>query len=419
MAETPEIITFGCRLNAYESEVIRGHLDANNRNDIVVINTCAVTAEAERQARQAIRKVRRKRPETQIVVTGCAAQIDPEMFSKMPEVNRVIGNLEKMAAESYGSSATIMVNDIMSIKETAGHLIQGFANKARAFVQVQQGCDHRCTFCIIPFGRGNSRSVAIGEIVRQISELTANGYSEVVLSGIDISSYGSDLPGRPNLGQMVRRLLSNAPDLRRLRISSIDCIEIDDDLKRVIAQEERLMPHLHLSLQSGNDTILKRMKRRHDRAQAVALCNELRDLRPDIVFGADLIAGFPTETEEMFADTLDLVEECGLTWLHVFPYSERPGTPAARMPQVSKAEKKQRAARLREVGNVAAQHFLETRVGRNEEVLIETATMGRTPQFAPVRLDGNPELASTVSVQISAVENNVCLLGKPVARQTK
>ncbi|PPR58271.1 MAG: Threonylcarbamoyladenosine tRNA methylthiotransferase MtaB, partial [Alphaproteobacteria bacterium MarineAlpha4_Bin2] len=222
MAETPEIITFGCRLNAYESEVIRGHLDANNRNDIVVINTCAVTAEAERQARQAIRKVRRKRPETQIVVTGCAAQIDPEMFSKMPEVNRVIGNLEKMAAESYGSSATIMVNDIMSIKETAGHLIQGFANKARAFVQVQQGCDHRCTFCIIPFGRGNSRSVAIGEIVRQISELTANGYSEVVLSGIDISSYGSDLPGRPNLGQMVRRLLSNAPDLRRLRISSID-----------------------------------------------------------------------------------------------------------------------------------------------------------------------------------------------------
>lgn len=417
MAKTPEIVTFGCRLNAYESEVIRANFGGSNRGDIVVINTCAVTSEAERQARQAIRKVRRERPEAEIVVTGCAAQINPNNFAKMPEVDRVIGNVEKMARESYDSSASIMVNNIMSVKKTAGHLISGFGDRARAFVQVQQGCDHRCTFCIIPFGRGNSRSVAIGEIVRQVTELTSNGFTEVVLSGVDISSYGGDLPGRPNLGQMARRLLANAPDLRRLRISSIDCIEIDDDLKRLIAQEERLMPHLHLSLQSGDNTILKRMKRRHNRAQAIALCNELRNLRADIVLGADLIAGFPTETEEMFTKTLDLVEECGLTWLHVFPYSERPGTPATRMPQVPKAERKLRAARLRKAGSMEAQRFLESRVGQREEILMETATMGRTPQFAPVRLEGDPELASVVSVQISAVENSERLVGTPVTGQ--
>lgn len=417
MSNTPEIITFGCRLNSYESEVIRQHINASGRHNVVVINTCAVTAEAERQARQAIRKARREHPEAEIVITGCAAQISPDEFSNMPEVDRVIGNVEKMARQSYELTAPVMVNDIMSVKETAGHLIQGFENRNRAFVQVQQGCNHRCTFCIIPFGRGNSRSVAIGEIVRQVAELTANGYAEVVLSGVDISSYGNDLPGQPSLGQMARRLLTNVPNLKRLRISSIDCIEIDDDLKRLIAEEERLMPHLHLSLQSGDDKILKRMRRRHNRADAVALCNELRELRPDIVFGADLIAGFPTETEEMFTNTLRLIEQCGLTWLHVFPYSERPGTPAERMPQVPKSERKARAFRLREAGNLAAQQFLNSRVGQSESVLLETEIKGRTPQFAPVRLEKNSTSHGTITVKVSAVENGNRLVAKPGSRQ--
>ncbi len=415
MAVGPEVVTFGCRLNAYESEVVRDHATAAGCTDVVIVNTCAVTAEAERQARQAIRKARRERPGAEIVVTGCAAQIDPDAFAAMPEVDRVLGNIEKMQRESYAAEVPVMVNDIMSVRETAGHLLHGFGNRARAFVQVQQGCDHRCTFCIIPFGRGNSRSVPIGEIVRQVAELTANGHGEIVLSGVDISSYGADLPGRPSLGQMARRLLAHVPDLRRLRISSIDCIEIDDDLKRLTAEEERLMPHLHLSLQSGDDTILKRMKRRHGRADAVALCEELRRLRPDIVFGADLIAGFPTETEDMFANTLAMIEDCNLTWLHVFPYSERPGTPATRMPQVTKAERKERAARLREAGNRAANTYLESRVGGHEEILAETGHSGRTAQFAPVQFEQAVTSGKIVSGRITAVDNEMCLTAIPLA----
>ena len=416
MAAGPEVVTFGCRLNAYESEVVRDHATAAGCTDVVIVNTCAVTAEAERQARQAIRKARRERPGAEIVVTGCAAQIDPEAFAAMPEVDRVLGNIEKMQRESYATEVPVMVNDIMSVRETAGHLLHGFGKRARAFVQVQQGCDHRCTFCIIPFGRGNSRSVPIGEIVRQVTELTANGHGEIVLSGVDISSYGADLPGRPSLGQMARRLLAHVPDLRRLRISSIDCIEIDDDLKRLTAEEERLMPHLHLSLQSGDDTILKRMKRRHGRADAIALCEELRRLRPDIVFGADLIAGFPTETEDMFANTLAMIEDCNLTWLHVFPYSERPGTPATRMPQVTKSERKERAARLREAGNRAANTYLESRVGGHEEILAETGHSGRTAQFAPVQFEQAVTSGKIVSGRITAVDNEMRLTAIPLAR---
>ena len=415
MAAGPEVVTFGCRLNAYESEVVRDHATAAGCTDVVIVNTCAVTAEAERQARQAIRKARRERPGAEIVVTGCAAQIDPEAFAAMPEVDRVLGNIEKMQRKSYATEVPVMVNDIMSVRETAGHLLHGFGKRARAFVQVQQGCDHRCTFCIIPFGRGNSRSVPIGEIVRQVAELTANGHGEIVLSGVDISSYGADLPGRPSLGQMARRLLAHVPDLRRLRISSIDCIEIDDDLKRLTAEEERLMPHLHLSLQSGDDTILKRMKRRHGRADAIALCEELRRLRPDIVFGADLIAGFPTETEDMFANTLAMIEDCNLTWLHVFPYSERPGTPATRMPQVTKSERKERAARLREAGNRAANTYLESRVGGHEEILAETGHSGRTAQFAPVQFEQAVTSGKIVSGRITAVDNEMRLTAIPLA----
>ena len=414
MAAGPEVVTFGCRLNAYESEVVREHAMAAGCTDVVIVNTCAVTAEAERQARQAIRKARRERPGAQIVVTGCAAQIDPDTFAAMPEVDRVLGNIEKMQRESYVTEVPVMVNDIMSVRKTAGHLLHGFGNRARAFVQVQQGCDHRCTFCIIPFGRGNSRSVPIGEIVRQVAELTANGHGEIVLSGVDISSYGADLPGRPSLGQMARRLLAHVPDLRRLRISSIDCIEIDDDLKRLTAEEERLMPHLHLSLQSGDDTILKRMKRRHKRADAVALCEELRRLRPDIVFGADLIAGFPTETEDMFTNTLAMIEDCNLTWLHVFPYSERPGTPATRMPQVSKAERKERAARLREAGSRAANTYLKSRVGSDEEILAETGHSGRTAQFAPVQFEQAVAPGKIVCGRITAVDNEMRLSAIPL-----
>ena len=415
MAAGPEVVTFGCRLNAYESEVVLDHATAAGCTDVVIVNTCAVTAEAERQARQAIRKARRERPGAEIVVTGCAAQIDPDAFAAMPEVDRVLGNIEKMQRESYANEVPVMVDDIMSVRETAGHLLHGFGKRARAFVQVQQGCDHRCTFCIIPFGRGNSRSVPIGEIVRQVAELTANGHGEIVLSGVDISSYGADLPGRPSLGQMARRLLAHVPDLRRLRISSIDCIEIDDDLKRLTAEEERLMPHLHLSLQSGDDTILKRMKRRHGRADAIALCEELRRLRPDIVFGADLIAGFPTETEDMFANTLAMIEDCNLTWLHVFPYSERPGTPATRMPQVTKAERKERAARLREAGNRAANTYLESRVGVHEEILAETGHSGRTAQFAPVQFEQAVTSGKIVSGRITTVDNEMRLTAIPLA----
>lgn len=310
----PRVVTFGCRLNAYESEVMRSNATAAGLGDAIVFNTCAVTAEAERQARQAIRKARRENPDARIIVTGCAAQVNPARYAGMAEVDQVLGNEEKLRPESFLTETTerVLVNDIMSVTETAGHLVNGLTDRARAFVQVQNGCDHRCTFCIIPYGRGNSRSVPMGEVVRQVRALAENGYKEVVLTGVDITSYGPDLPGKPSLGQMVRRLLALVPELPRLRISSIDCIEMDDDLFRLIAEEPRLMPHLHLSLQAGDDMILKRMKRRHMRAEAIALTDRLRDARPDIVFGADLIAGFPTETEEMFENTLDIVDACGL-----------------------------------------------------------------------------------------------------------
>ncbi|MGH6953588.1 MAG: tRNA (N(6)-L-threonylcarbamoyladenosine(37)-C(2))-methylthiotransferase MtaB, partial [Alphaproteobacteria bacterium] len=334
----PLIITFGCRLNAYESEAMRALARGAGLADAVIVNSCAVTAEAERQARQAIRKVRRERPEARIIVTGCAAQIDPERFAAMPEVDQVWGNREKLDPRSYGGpGGRILVGDIMAARETASHLVDGFESRARAFVQVQQGCDHRCTFCIIPFGRGPSRSVPMGAVAEETRRFVARGYNEVVLTGVDLTAYGQDLPGRPTLGQMVRRLLRAVPDLPRLRLSSLDAVEVDGELKRAIAEEPRLMPHLHLSLQSGDDMILKRMKRRHGRADALGLCAELRSLRPDVALGADLIAGFPTESEASFENSLSLVDACGLTYLHVFPFSPRPGTPAARMPQVAPA----------------------------------------------------------------------------------
>jgi len=414
-AAEPEIVTFGCRLNTYESEVMRGHARNAGLDDVVIINTCAVTSEAERQARQTIRKLRRERPGARIVVTGCAAQIDPQRFAAMPEVDQVIGNQEKLQPESWGLAPAekVLVNDIMSVKETAGHLIGGFEDRARAFVQVQQGCDHRCTFCIIPYGRGPSRSVPMGGVVEQVQALVKAGYNEVVLSGVDITSYGPDLPGTPSLGQMVRRLLACVPELPRLRLSSLDCIEMDEDLWRLIETEPRLMPHLHLSLQAGDDMILKRMKRRHGRADAVAFCQRVRSVRPDVVFGADFIAGFPTETEEMFGNTMRLVEECGLTWLHVFPYSPRPGTPAARMPQVDGAVRKERAARLRAVGAEAEARTLASLVGRTASVLVEKDDLGRTEHFAEIRLGAVHPPGSVVRAAITGLVDGK-LVGTPL-----
>jgi threonylcarbamoyladenosine tRNA methylthiotransferase MtaB len=405
-AGEPEIVTFGCRLNAYESEVMRSHARAAGLGEVVIVNTCAVTSEAERQARQTIRKLRREHPGAKIVVTGCAAQIDPDRFAAMPEVDRVLGNQEKLAPESWGLAATerVAVNDIMSVKETAAHLISGFEDRARAFIQAQQGCDHRCTFCIIPFGRGPSRSVPIGAMVEQVRALVTAGYREVVLTGVDITSYGPDLPGAPTLGQMIRRLLAAVPELPRLRLSSLDPVEIDDDLWRLIENEPRLLPHLHLSLQAGDDMILKRMKRRHARADAPAFCDRARRARPDVVFGADLIAGFPTETDEQFDNTLRLVEDCGLTWLHVFPYSPRPGTPAARMPQVHGAVRRERAARLREAGEAAVARTLAGMVGREAMVLMEKADMGRTEHFAEIRLAGDFPPGALIRAKITGTD---------------
>lgn len=388
---TNEIITFGCRLNTYESEVMREHAKNAGLDNAIIINTCAVTSEAERQARQTIRKIRRENPSAHIIVTGCAVQISPDKFASMPEVDRVLGNHEKMQAQSFLPEVTerVLVNDIMSIRETAQHLISGFDGKARAFIQVQNGCDHRCTFCTIPFGRGNSRSVPLGLIVDQVKTLVQEGYQEVVLTGVDITSYGPDLPGKPTLGQMMKRLLMQVKDLPRLRLSSLDPVEIDDDLYRLIAEEPRLMPHLHISLQAGHNMILKRMKRRHLREDAIAFTEKVRSLRPDVTFGADLIAGFPTETEEMFQDTLKVVDDCDLAYLHVFPYSPRPGTPAARMPQVAKADIKDRAKRLREKGEESLARNLARFEGKTVSVLMETETQGHSEHFAPV------EFAST------------------------
>ncbi|MGE5539586.1 MAG: tRNA (N(6)-L-threonylcarbamoyladenosine(37)-C(2))-methylthiotransferase MtaB [Gemmatimonas sp.] len=392
-AVSPEVVTFGCRLNAYESETMLRHARAAGLDNAVIVNTCAVTAEAERQARQTIRRIRRERPDAFIVATGCAAQTNPAMFEGMPEVDRVVGNAEKMEPATFLSLRTdahprVVVGDIGTVRETASHLVGGFDGRARAFVQVQQGCDHRCTFCIIPYGRGPSRSVPLGDIVREARALAERGIPELVLSGVDLTSFGADLPGTPALGQMVRRLLALVPELKRLRLSSIDVAEVDDDLMRLIADEPRLMPHLHLSLQAGDDLILKRMKRRHSRAQSVAFAEQVRRLRPDVVLGADLIAGFPTETEAMFANTLALVEDCGLTHLHVFPYSARAGTPAAKMPQVPLEVRRERASRLRSAGAAALAKTLAARIGKSEDVVVEKPGFGRTAHYLAARLEG-------------------------------
>ena len=393
-----DILTLGCRLNSYESEVMRGHAEAAGLKDAVIVNTCAVTAEAVRQARQAIRRARRERPGAAIIVTGCAAQIDPASFADMPEVTRVIGNEEKMKAETFtaldhlAETLRIQVNDIMSVKETAAHLVDGLDGRARAFVQVQTGCDHRCTFCIIPYGRGNSRSVAAGEVVDQVKRLVATGHYEIVLTGVDLTSWGADLPNQPKLGNLVARILKLVPDLKQLRLSSIDAIEIDEPLFDLIAHEPRIAPHLHLSFQSGDDMILKRMKRRHSRADAINLCNRLRAARPEMAFGADLIAGFPTETDAMFANTLASVDECGIDYLHVFPYSPRPQTPAAKMPQVARDVVKARAARLREKGAERLGLRLDRHVGQTVMALVESGNRARLSDFSPVRIDGlSPE----------------------------
>jgi threonylcarbamoyladenosine tRNA methylthiotransferase MtaB len=405
-----DLVTFGCRLNAYESEVIRAHAQAaglaDPAVDTIVINTCAVTAEATRQARQAIRRLRRERPGARIVVTGCAAQVEPARFRDMPEVDRVLGNTEKLDVNSWHDTRALfarrpgrvpereekaVVNDIMAVTETAAHLIDGFDGRARAFVQVQNGCDHRCTFCIIPFGRGNSRSVPMGEAVDQVRRLVERGYREVVLTGVDLTGYGAGLPGTPGLGTLVKQILKHVPELERLRLSSIDSIEADRDLLDALANDARMMPHLHLSLQAGDDLILKRMKRRHLRADAIAFCDQVRRLRPDMVFGGDIIAGFPTESAAMFARSLDLVDQCGLTHLHVFPFSARPGTAAARMPPVAPGIVKERARALRQKGEAALRRHLDGEVGAQRRVLTEAGGIGRTEQFTRVRLSGAVE----------------------------
>jgi threonylcarbamoyladenosine tRNA methylthiotransferase MtaB len=401
---TVEIVTFGCRLNAFESEVMAREAENAGLTDTIVINSCAVTNEAVAQARQSIRRLKRERPTCRIVVTGCAAQTQAGMFAGMAEVDRVLGNDDKMRGEAWRdaraaldsaalfgveASRKIAVSDIMAVREMAPHLVEGFQNGLpRAFVQVQNGCDHRCTFCIIPYGRGNSRSVPMGAVVEQVRALVEAGHAEIVLTGVDLTSYGADPPGAPKLGALTRQILRHVPELRRLRISSVDSIEVDHDLLDVIADDERLMPHLHLSLQSGSDLILKRMKRRHSRQQAIDFCAQLRRLRPDIALGADIIAGFPTETEEMFGRSLDLVEECDLTFLHVFPYSPRPGTPAARMPQVNGNVIRERAKRLRATGEAALQKRLTAETGAERKILIESASQGRTEHFIPVAIGG-------------------------------
>lgn len=410
-----EILTFGCRLNAFESEVIRGHAQAAGLTDAIIINSCAVTAEAERQVRQSIRRAHRENPGAKIVVTGCAAQIDPDKYAAMEEVDRVIGNEEKLAAETWNlapSAPRVSVNDIMMVKETAPHLIAGFEGRARAFVEIQQGCDHRCTFCIIPFGRGNNRSVPIGAIVDQVRLLVNEGYREIVLTGVDITDYGRDLPGTPRLGDMIKRLLVLVPGLPRLRLSSIDPAEIDDTLFGLIADEARLMPHFHISVQSGDDLILKRMKRRHNRNNIEQFIDKVRILRPDSAFGADIITGFPTESAAAFANSVSLVDDCGLTWLHVFPYSERPGTPAAQMPQIPRDIRKARAAELRLAGDEQVRRFLDAQIGATAAVLVEKDCEGRSPHFANVRIRGAADAGEIVSARIIARDNDTLIAHK-------
>ena len=408
----PKFTTLGCRLNAYETEAMKELSRAAGLEDAVVVNTCAVTAEAVRKARQEIRRLRRENPEAPIIVTGCAAQTEPETFAAMEEVTRVIGNTEKMQPDTWaeiakgpdfiGETEKVQVDDIMSVTETAGHLIDGFGTRSRAYVQVQNGCDHRCTFCIIPYGRGNSRSVPAGVVVDQIKRLVDKGYNEVVLTGVDLTSWGADLPAEPKLGDLVMRILKLVPDLPRLRISSIDSIEVDENLMQAIATEPRLMPHLHLSLQHGDDMILKRMARRHLRDDAIRFAEEARKLRPDMTLGADIIAGFPTESEAYFENSLKLVTDCDLTWLHVFPYSKREGTPAAKIPkQVDGKVIKDRAARLRAAGDAQVQKHLAAQVGRTHRILMENPHMGRTEQFTEVTFEAAQDEGQIVTAVIT------------------
>ncbi|MDZ4790520.1 MAG: tRNA (N(6)-L-threonylcarbamoyladenosine(37)-C(2))-methylthiotransferase MtaB [Hyphomicrobiales bacterium] len=400
------LITFGCRLNAYETQAMDEHARAAGLVGAVIVNTCAVTSEAVRQARQTIRRARREQPDAKIIVTGCAAQIDPGAFEAMPEVDHVIGNTEKMAAHTFrdlagGVAERARVGDIMAVAKTAHHMIGGFGSRARAYVQVQNGCDHRCTFCIIPYGRGPSRSVPVAAVLMQTRELVERGYPEIVLTGVDITAYGTDLADGVTLGGLARLILRECPELRRLRFSSIDTIEADGELMRALAEEERLMPHLHLSMQSGDDMILKRMKRRHARADAVSFCAEARRLRPDISFGADLIAGFPTETDEMFANSERLIDDCGLTFCHIFPFSARPGTPAARMPQLDGALVKERAQRLRARAAEAVGRHLESFAGRSVELLMENAELGRARDFTEMTVDGACEQGTIVTARVT------------------
>jgi threonylcarbamoyladenosine tRNA methylthiotransferase MtaB len=410
----PKFTTLGCRLNAYETEAMKELAGAAGVQNAVIVNTCAVTAEAVRKAKKEIRKLRRENPDATLIVTGCAAQTEPETFIAMPEVSKVIGNTEKMQAATWagmapdliGQTEPVQVDDIMSVTETAGHLIDGFGTRSRAYVQVQNGCDHRCTFCIIPYGRGNSRSVPAGVVVEQIKRLVGKGYNEIVLTGVDLTSWGADLPALPKLGDLVMRILKLVPDLPRLRISSIDSIEVDDNLLCAIATEPRLMPHLHLSLQHGDDLILKRMKRRHLRDDAIKFSEDARKLRPDMTFGADIIAGFPTETEAHFENSLKLIDDCALTWLHVFPYSPRQGTPAARMPAVNGKDIKARAARLRAAGDVAVAKHLSAQLGKTHQILMENPRMGRTEQFTEVTFETNHPESQIITAKIIGIRDN-------------
>ena len=419
-AQKAKVITFGCRLNTYESEIIKNHAINAGLDDTVVFNTCAVTAEATRQAKQAIRRTRRENPNVKIIVTGCAAQVDPAQFSQMDEIDQILGNEEKLTAHSYqdfgvSKSERVNVNDIMAVKKTAPQLIEGYEERSRAFVQVQNGCDHRCTFCIIPFGRGNSRSVPVGEVITQIRELVENGYQEIIITGVDITSYGPDLPGSPTLGTLCQKILKNVPDLKRLRLSSIDSIEIDKALFDVITTDERMMPHLHLSLQAGDNMILKRMKRRHTREDSIEFCQKVLKARPDVVFGADIIAGFPTETEEMFQNSLRIVEDCNLTYLHVFPYSEREGTPAAKMPQLDKKVRKERAARLRALGQQKFNQLLKSHIGKQVSILIEKslnkedAAIGHTEHFAPAKISGNHPIGHIAKASVTGYQDGILI----------
>ena len=411
-----EVVTFGCRLNLTESEAIKARAAEAQLQGAVVVNTCAVTAEAVRQSRQAIRRLKRQKPGARILVTGCAAQIEPQTYAAMPEVDAVIGNAEKLHAQTYadfgqglfgGTLERLRVNDIMSVTQTAPQMVEHFDNHTRAFLQVQTGCDHRCTFCVIPFGRGNSRSVGLGEVVSEARRLTEHGYAEIVLTGVDITSYGADLPGAPTLGALCARLLKLVPGIKRLRLSSIDSIEADAMLMRLIAEEERLMPHFHLSAQSGDDLILKRMKRRHSRADTIKFCEDVRRARPDAVFGADLIAGFPTETEAMFENSVKLVEDAGLSFLHVFPFSARPGTPAAKMPPMPGAMVKDRAARLRAIGDDARARHLQSLLGQTRTLLMERGGIGRAPCFTPAKLDAAP--GSFIRARFTGVANDTLI----------